>query len=122
MARISIHDLKQVHGVSQADINLTRETQEAQRKAGAPVLPIAVLVGAHERRPKAANNIIDRDNVLNRQRRNRGEYDQAAVMLDRQAVAEKNPERAMKAPELAHGARNLAVPCNFNLTFLEGAT
>ena len=72
MARISIRDLKQVHGVSQADIDLARETQEARRNAGAPVLPIAVLVGAQERRPKAANNIINRDILLNRQQRNRG--------------------------------------------------
>ena len=36
-------------------------------------------------------------------------------MLDRQAVAEKNPERAMKARELARGTKELG--CAVQLEF-----
>lgn len=120
MARISIRELKKIHGISQADIDLARETQKAQDRAGAPVLPIAVLVGVQKRRRKAETNVTDEASLLDRQLRKRGGYDQAALMLDRQALAERSPERAMKARELARGAKDLSATVQLEFDFLGG--
>ena len=45
MPRATIHELRR-SGVSQEDIELAKATQAAQRRNGAPVQSIAVLVGA----------------------------------------------------------------------------
>jgi len=116
MAKISIRALKRVYGISQEDIDLAHQTQEAQRKSGAPVLPIAVIVGVQDRRPKASKPT----DLIDRQLRKRGIYDQAALMLDRQALTERTPERAMKARELAQGAKDLSASQQIEFDFLGG--
>ncbi|WP_419737859.1 hypothetical protein [Ruegeria sp.] len=120
MARISIRDLKKIHGISQTDIDLARETQKAQKRADAPVLPIAVLVGVQERRRKAETNVTDPDTLLERQLRKRGVYDRVALVLDREALVERSPERAMKARELAQGAKGMSATVQLEFDFLGG--
>ena len=120
MGRISIRDLKKIHGILQADIDLARETQKAQKQAGAPVLPIAVLVGIQTPRKKTETNVTEPGTLLDRQLRKRGAYDQAALVLDRQALAERSPERAMKARELAQGAKDLSAAVQLEFDFLGG--
>lgn len=120
MARISIRDLKKIHGISQADIDLARESQKAQKRAGAPILPIAVLVGVQKRRRKAESSVTNPDSLLERQLRKRGAYDQAALVLDRQALAERSPERAMNARNLAQGAKELSAAVQLEFDFLGG--
>ncbi len=73
MARISVRELKQIHGISQEDINLARATQKAQKKSGSVVLPLAVICGVQKRRRKTGN-VTDPDMLLERQKRGRGEY------------------------------------------------
>jgi len=119
MGRISIRELKEIHGLSQADIDLARETQEAQRKAGCEVLPIGVICGVQKRRRKA-DNVTDPEALLERQKRWRGEYDQAALLLDRKAVAEKTPERAMRAREAATIAKELSSAAQLEFDFFGG--
>lgn len=119
MARISIRDLKELHGLSQAEIDLAKETQTAQRKAGLVALPLAVICGVQERRRKIGN-VTDPEALLERQRRSRGEYDQAALMLDRKAIAEKSPERAMRAREAATIAKELSATEQLEFDFFGG--
>ena len=119
MSRISVRELKTVHGVSQADIDAARETQKAQKRAGHPALPLAVICGVQERRRKT-DGVTDPDTLLSRQMRHRGEYDQAALLLDRKALAEKSPERAMKARELAQGAKDLSAAIQLEFDFFGG--
>lgn len=120
MARISIRELKEIHGVSQEDIDLARATQNAQKKAQGFSLPIAVICGVQKRRRKA-DIVTDPETLLERQRRNRGEYDQAALMLDRKAVAEKSPDRAMRAREAATIAKELSASAQLEFGFFGGS-
>lgn len=119
MARISIRDLKEIHGVSQADIDLAKATQNAQKKAGAVVLPLAVICGIQPRRRKA-DNVTSPAELLERQKRDRGEYDQAALLLDRNALAEKTPERATRAREAARLAKELSASLHLEFDFFGG--
>jgi len=119
MARISIRELKEIHGVSQDDIDLARATQNAQRKAGSVALPVAVICGVQKRRRKA-DNVTDPNTLLERQKRGRGEYDQAALLLDRKAVAEKSPDRAMRAREAAIIAKELSSTVQLEFDFFGG--
>jgi len=58
--------------------------------------------------------------LLERQKRNRGEYDQAALMLDRKALAEKTPERATRAREAAQIAKELSATAQLEFDFFGG--
>ena len=53
MSRLSIQELRRM-GVSREDIDAALTTQAAQRRNGSPVQSIGVIVGAVQRRPRAA--------------------------------------------------------------------
>jgi DNA-binding MarR family transcriptional regulator len=120
MTRVPIHELRRM-GVSQEDIDLARATQEAQRRVGAPVQSIAVIVGAVAPRPRgtapAPNAPVS---FTERALRRRGSYDQAALLLDQKALEERNPERALRARELAQGAKELGAAGQIEFDFFGG--
>ena len=119
MTRISIRELVEIHGVSQADIELAKITQNAQRKTNGWADPLAVICGVQESRKKS-DVVISQEELLKRQRRRRGEYDQAALLLDRKAIAEKSPERAMRAREAAGIAKELSAAAQIEFDFFGG--
>ena len=116
MAHISIRDLRKVYGVSQDDIDLARATRAAQKKAGAAVLPRAVICGVQARRRTAG---VD-TSLEARQLRRLGRYDQAALLADRAALAERSPERAMMAREAARTLRDLSASQQLEFDFFGG--
>ena len=117
MPRATIHELRQ-SGVSQEDIELAKATQQAQRRNGVPVQSIAVLVGAAEARQR--HNPNPPADLTDRALRRRGTYDQAALLLDQQALQESSPERAAKARELAQGAKELSASNQIEFDFFGG--
>lgn len=117
MARTSIRDLH-ARGVSDEDIQQARELQATQRRTGAPVLSLAAILGLSdpgEKRPAAVP--ID---LTTRALRRRGEYDQAALMLDQRALREKSPERAERAREAAKIAKELSASEQLEFDFFGG--
>lgn len=123
MGRISIRELKQM-GVTQQDLDAARATQEAQRRNGAPVLPLAVICGVQEKRPNGKTNassfssdILD---MTGPAMRKRGRYDQAALLLDQVALSERSPERANRARELASTAKELGQSVQLEFDFFGG--
>ena len=120
MARISIQELRRM-GVSQEDIDIARATQEAQRRIGAPVQSIAVIVGAVDPRSRGPIRASDQPiSLTERALRRRGSYDQAALLLDQKALEERNPERALRARELAQGAKELGAAGQIEFDFFGG--
>ena len=120
MARISIQELRRM-GVSQEDIDTARATQETQRRIGAPVQSIAVIVGAVDPRPRGATRAPNLPvSLTERALRRRGSYDQAALLLDQKALEERNPERAIRARELARGAKELGAANQIEFDFFGG--
>ena len=117
MPRATIHELRQ-SGVSLEDIELAKATQAAQRRNGAPVQSIAVLVGAA--RPRERHNPNPPTDLTDRALRRRGTYDQAALLLDQQALQESSPERAAKARDLAQGAKELSASNQIEFDFFGG--
>lgn len=117
MPRTTIHELRR-SGVSQEDIELAKVTQAAQRRNGAPVQSIAVLVGAAQPRPR--HNPNPPTNLTDRAMRRRGTYDQAALLLDQQALQETNPERAERAREAAQAAKDLGASTQIEFDFFGG--
>ncbi|PAU95039.1 hypothetical protein [Paracoccus salipaludis] len=117
MPRATIHELRR-SGVSQEDIELAKATQEAQRRNGVPVQSIAVLVGAAE--PRQRHNPNPPADLTDRALRRRGTYDQAALLLDQQALQESSPERAAMARELAQGAKELSASNQIEFDFFGG--
>jgi len=117
MPRATIYELRR-SGVSQEDIELAKATQEAQRRNGVPVQSIAVLVGAAE--PRQRHNPNPPADLTDRALRRRGTYDQAALLLDQQALQESSPERAAKARELAQGAKELSASNQIEFDFFGG--
>ena len=106
MSRIPIHELRRM-GVSREDIEAAQITQEAQRRTGAPVQSIGVIVGAAK--PRTRHNPNPPVSLTDRALRKRGTYDQAAMLLDQQALQESSPERAViarQAAKLAKAMRN----------------
>ena len=87
MPRATIHELRR-SGVSQEDIELAKATQAAQRRNGAPVQSIAVLVGAAQPRQRPNPNPLT--DLTDRALRRRGAYDQAALLADQQALQESS--------------------------------
>lgn len=117
MSRISIGDLRSM-GVSEEDIALARTTQEAQRRTGSLVQSIGALVGLVQ--PRASSNSTPPTNLTDRALRRRGTYDQAALLLDQQALQESSPERAEKAREAARAAKELSAAQQVEFDFFGG--
>ena len=117
MPRATIHELRR-SGVSQEDIELAKATQAAQRRNGAPVQSIAVLVGAAQ--PRLRHNPNPPASLTDRALRRRGTYDQAALLLDQQALQESNPERAERAREAAKTAKDLGASTQIEFDFFGG--
>ena len=117
MTKISIGELRSM-GVSEEDIALARTTQEAQRRTGSLVQSIGALVGLV--RPRASSNTTPPTNLTDRALRRRGTYDQAALLLDQQALQESSPERAEKAREAARSAKELSAAQQVEFDFFGG--
>lgn len=120
MGRTSIRELREM-GVSRDDIEMAQQTQAAQRRNGSPVQPIGVICGVvKERRrhgPKPPTNLA---NLTEVSARKRGKYDQAALLLNQQALAESSPERAIKARSAAQAALSLSASEQLEFDFLGG--
>ncbi|MYA89538.1 MAG: ArsR family transcriptional regulator [Boseongicola sp. SB0662_bin_57] len=119
MARISMNELRKM-GVSQEDIDMARATQAAQRRTGSPVQSVAVLVGAVEHRRRKGSGRDGPADFTARALRRRGTYDQAALLLDQQALAERSPERAVRAREAAGIAKELSSAVQLEFDFFGG--
>lgn len=117
MGRISLHELRRM-GVSAEDIETAKVTQLAQRRTGSPVQSIGVIVGAVEQRPRT--NLNPPTDLTARAMRKRGTYDQAALLLDQQALQESSPERAEKAREAAKAAKELSAAQQVEFDFFGG--
>ena len=117
MSRTTIRELRQM-GVSQEDIEIAKQTQAAQRRNGSPVQSIGVIVGAVPQRQK--HNPNPPTNLTDRAMRKRGTYDQAALLLDQQALQESSPERAMKARAAAKAAKELSAAQQLEFDFFGG--
>lgn len=117
MSRIPIRELRQM-GVSREDIELAKQTQAAQRRNGSPVQSIGVIVGAVQQRPR--HNPNPPTSLTDRAMRKRGTYDQAALLLDQQALQESSPERAVKAREAAKAAKELSAAQQLEFDFFGG--
>jgi len=119
MSRISVRELLAM-GVPQDDIDMARMTQEAQRRMeGAKVLPLSTILGVTEPRKKRFNPnppAAFNDKAM----RKRGTYDQAALLLDQQALQESSPERAMKARAAAKAAKELSAAQQLEFDFFGG--
>ena len=117
MSRVPIHELRRL-GITSEDIDMARATQEAQRRNGSPVQSIAVLVGAVQPRQRPdPNPPVD---LTDRALRRRGAYDQAALLLDQQALRESSPERAARAREAALAAKELSASNQLEFDFFGG--
>ena len=117
MPKATIHELRR-SGVSQEDIELAKATQAAQRRNGAPVQSIAVLVGAAQ--PRQHHSPNPPADLTDRALRRRGAYDQAALLLDQQALRESSPERAARAREAALAAKELSASNQLEFDFFGG--
>ena len=117
MSRIPIDELRRL-GITSEDIDMARTTQEAQRRNGSPVQSIAVLVGAAQ--PRQRPNLNPPVDLTDRALRRRGAYDQAALLLDQQALRESSPERAAKAREAALAAKELSASNQLEFDFFGG--
>ena len=117
MPRATIHELRR-SGVSQEDIELAKATQAAQRRNGAPVQSIAVLVGAAQPRQRHTPN--PPASLTDRALRRRGAYDQAALLADQQALQESSPERALKARQAATTLKELSASNQIEFDFFGG--
>ena len=118
MSRIPIHELRRM-GVSKEDIAMAQATQDAQRRIGAPVQSIGVLVGRVQ--PRTPSTLPTAPaSLTERALRRRGTYDQAALLLDQQALQETTPERAEKAREVARAAKELSAVQQLEFSFFGG--
>lgn len=120
MGRVSIRDLRRL-GVSDDDLALARSLQEAQRRAGAPVLPLSVIVGAQSApRASQGHSRASVEDITTRALRRRGAYDQAALLLDQRALGETSPERAQQARIAARIAKDLSASAQLEFDFFGG--
>mgnify|MGYP002716372483 FL=1 len=117
MSRIPIYKLRRM-GVSAEDIALAQATQEAQRRSGSPVQSLGVIVGVAQ--PRSPSNPTPPVSLTDRALRKRGTYDQAALLLDQQALQESSPERAEKAREAAKAAKELSAAQQVEFDFFGG--
>lgn len=117
MSRVPIKELRQM-GVSQEDIEIAKQTQAAQRRTGSPVQSIGVIVGAVE--PRQRHNPNPPASLTDRAMRKRGSYDQAALLLDQQALQERSPERSQMARKAAKAAKELSASQQLEFDFFGG--
>lgn len=118
MGRLSKHELRRL-GISSEDLDLARSTQDAQRRTGSPVQSIGALVGVTEARPsRSIAAPASPASLTDRALRRRGTYDQAALLLDQQALQESSPERAEKARLAAQAAKELSAARQIEFDFL----
>jgi DNA-binding MarR family transcriptional regulator len=117
MSRIPIFELRRM-GISSEDIEIAKATQSAQRRNGSPVQSIGVIVGAVK--PYAPRNPNPPTDLTDRALRKRGTYDQAALLLDQQALQESSPERAMQARAAAQAAKELSSTQQLEYDFFGG--
>ena len=117
MSRLSIQELRRM-GVSREDIDAALTTQAAQRRNGSPVQSIGVIVGAVQQRPR--HNPNPPVSLTDRAMRKRGTYDQAALLLDQQALQERSPERAVLARQAAKMAKELSAAQQLEFDFFGG--
>lgn len=117
MTRLSFRELRQL-GVSDEDIEAAKATQAAQRRVGAPVQSIGVIVGAAQ--PRQRQNPNPPISLTEKAMRKRGIYDQAALLLDQQALQESSPERAMQARKAAQAAKELSSTQQLEFDFFGG--
>lgn len=117
MGRISLHELRHM-GVSAEDIEAAKITQLAQRRTGSPVQSIGVIVGAAEQRQRPNPN--PPTDLTARALHKRGAYDQAALLLNQQALRESSPERAAMAREAALAAKELSASDQLEFDFFGG--
>lgn len=113
MGRKTLRELRAM-GVSDEDIAMARATQEAQRRTGSPVQSIAQIVGMTKRRVAPTIDLTEK--AMQR----RGRYDQAALLLDQQALQEITPERANKAREAAKAAKELSATTQLEFDYFGG--
>ena len=120
MGRLSIRDLRR-RGVSSDDIAAARTLQDAQRRAGAPVLSLGAIVGAETpRSPSKGRSGASVEDLTARALRRRGAYDQAALLLDQRALGETSPERADQARVAARIAKDLSASAQLEFDFFGG--
>jgi len=122
MPRTTIRALRAA-GVPQEDIDMARATQDAQRRTGAPVQSLAAICGIERPRhagARRAAHVISPDELLDRQRRRLGAYAQAALMADRQALAERSGERAQKARAASKALKELDAAVQLEFDFFGG--
>lgn len=117
MSRTTIKELRRM-GVSLEDIEIAKATQEAQRRNGSPVQSLGVIVGVIT--PRERHNPNPPASLTDRAMRRRGTYDQAALLLDQQALQESSPERAAKAREAARAAKELSAADQIEFDFFGG--
>lgn len=116
MSRISISELRKM-GVPDEDIEAAKVVQMAQRRTGAKVLSLGTIVGAAKPRQQTNNQTVD---LTEKALRKRGTYDQVALLLDQQALAEKTPERAAIARAAAKAAKHLSWTNQIEFDFFGG--
>lgn len=120
MGRLSKHELRRL-GITPEDLDLARATQDAQRRTGSPVQSIGALVGATQARPsRSIAAPASPTSLTDRALRRRGTYDQAALLLDQQALQESSPERAEKARVAAQAAKELSAAHQLAFDFFGG--
>lgn len=120
MGRVSIRDLRR-RGVSDDDISTARALQEAQRRSGAPVLPLTVIMGVSAPpRASTGRSAATVEDLTTRALRRRGAYDQAALLLDQRALGESSPERAEQARAAASIAKELSASTQLEFDFFGG--
>jgi len=118
MGRERIRDLRS-KGVSLEDIEAAKEHQARQRKAGAPVLSIAQIVGAAERavRPAPGSPAERTFEFTKRALRKRGLLGQAALLADQAALTLTSPYEAEEvraaSAVLKRVSKNVQLEFNF---------
>lgn len=117
MSRVSIQELRRM-GVSQEDISIAQATQAAQRRNGSPVQSIGVIVGVVKQRQRTKPT--PPASLTDKALRQRGRYDQAALLLDQQALQERSPERAATARQAAKVAKELSAAKQLEFVFFGG--
>lgn len=116
MGSMSIKSLREA-GVSDEDIKLAQRTQQQQRAAGRPVLPLSVICGISTPKSARSAEVVE---ITPRQLRKRGALGQAALIADQAALAEKSPERAKKMRLAGQILKDLARPDQLQFDFFGG--
>ena len=114
----SLRDLR-AQGFSEEDLELARATQKAQRRTNARVQSFGEILGATTYRAQRREQPSPRE-FQDKAMRKRGVYDQAALLLDQQALRESSPERAIKAREAAKAAKDLSSAKQLEFDFFGG--